>query len=420
MRARKRRANQVLAGAAGLFAAALTCKLTYPDNWLATMLLTVTEASLAGGIADWFAVTAFFRKPLGFPYHTALIPRNRDRIIDALATAVEGDFLSKKAIKMRLKEVNLLAKLMGYADKADMRAGISLTVDKLLTELAETLDAGAVARYSERVLKLALRRQSIVPHTAAIVGWALEAGKGGDVYRAIVEELADVVRQDKTRDTLYDYLAELKQNTARKNWLSAVITGFLESIDGINLSDAAAALHQELIAIVDELLEEEHPVRLWFQAELKVVLTKLNTPAWEQAVNDWKNGQLTRLDLAAPLTILAESVLAALKQPSAYRTAVAEWLTEQALRCWTRFKNNGLLQCQAEEYLKLLLHTILEKEHHLVGQVASRALQKLSDEDLNAFIEDKAGDDLDWVRINGVLVGGMAGLGLALIRLLLP
>ncbi|WP_371374667.1 DUF445 family protein [Sporomusa aerivorans] len=417
MRAGKRRANMVLTCAAGMFAAALTLKFYYPGSWLASIFLTVTEASLAGGVADWFAVTAFFRKPLGFSYHTALVPRNRKRIIDALSAAVERDFLSKQAIKGRLSQANLLEKIMTYAQRNDVRAGVRSAIDKLLAEVAETLDPSAAARYGERVLKLALRRQSVVPHLAAIIGWALAEGKGSDVYKAIMDELAEVVRRDKTRDTIYDYLKDLKQNTARKNWLSAVVTGFLESIDGINLKDAAIVLQKELIDIIDELMEEEHPVRLWFQSELKHILEKLTTDEWEEAVNDWKNGQLTRMNLAVPLTVLAESVLAALKQPSGYRLALADWLTEQTLHCWQQFQTNGSLQLQAEEYLKTLLFTISEQEHYLVGLMARRALQKLSDEDLNAFIEDKAGDDLDWVRINGVVVGGVAGLGLALIKL---
>ncbi len=418
MRAGKQRANMVLAVVFGLFVVALALRYRYPGNELTAALLTVTEASLAGGVADWFAVTALFRKPFGFPYHTALVPRNRERIIEALTRAIEQDFLSKESIKARLDQVNMLDKLIVYAKTYDVRTSVRSAINKLLAELGDTIDPSAVGKYGERLLKVMLKRHSVAPHASALFRWVLQEERGEELYTAVVKELAVMVRQDKIRNIIYNYLEQLKQKTAQKNWLSSVITGLMESIDGINLDDAAAVLHQELIRTVDELVEAEHPVRLWFQDELKDIAQKLEMTEWETMVNDWKDGQLARFALAEPLTVLAEAVLAALKQPSSYRNSVNEWLIDQMEGYWKRFKESAALQSQAETYLKTLLVRIIDQEHSLVGKVASSALHKLSDEGLIEFIEDKAGDDLDWIRINGVIVGGGAGLVLAGVRLL--
>lgn len=419
MRPVKRQANTVLAAAAGLFAGALTLKYHYPGNELAAALLTISEASLAGGVADWFAVTALFRRPLGFPYHTALVPRNRERIIEALTRTIEQDFFNKQSIAKRIHQVDILDKLTAYAGTHMSKAGVRTVLDTLLAELAQTIDPGAVGKYGERLLKIILRRRSAAPQAAALLRWTLQEEKGGGLYTAVVNELAVMVRQEGTRETIYNYLEQLKQETAQKNWLASLVTGVLEGMDGINLEDAATALHEELIRTIDELAGPEHPVRQWFQEELEEVAVNLETPEWAAIIDDWKNGQLARASLAAPLTTVVQAILEAFKRPSAYRDSVVDWLASQLASYWQQVKESTLLQQRAETYLKTLLTDIFDKEHSLVGQVAGSALRKLSDEELNQFIEDKAGEDLDWIRINGVFVGGIAGLVLAVVQWLI-
>lgn len=417
MRSVKRRANTVLAAAAGLFVLALTFKYNYPASSMAAAFLTVTEASLAGGVADWFAVTALFRRPLGFPYHTALIPRNRERVISALSKAVEQDFLSKEAIKARLNQVNLLDKIISYSQGNAMRPVVRGIIEKAIAELAETIDPTTVGKLGERVFKLILKRQSLVPYVAAGITWALQQGKDREAYSAVVNKVTAIVNQPQIREAIYQYLEQIKEKTANKNWLSGLITGFMEMTDGINLTDAADALHQELIKAVAELTNEQHPVRLWFQEELGGIAVRLENPEWKTAIDNWKDELLNRIEVAEPLGALADTVLTACTQPTVYREYVVDWLTDQAASYWQQFKENAVLKSQAEDYVKMLIMKVVEQEHTLIGKIARRALNKLSDEDLNQFIEDKAGEDLDWIRINGVIIGGLVGMGLAIVRL---
>lgn len=419
MRGVKGRANQVLAAAAGLFAVAVALKYVYPGNWYAATLLTIAEAGLAGGVADWFAVTALFRRPLGFPYHTALIPRNRNRLIEGLASAVEQEFLSKKSIKARLGEANLVNKLLVQAGAINVRPFARQLADKLLDELVATIKPEHAIKYAERVSKLVLKRQLGASHAAAAIRWSLAQGKGRDIYEACIGELARLAREEKTRKIIFLYLKQIKEKTAGKNWLASLLTGFMESIDGINLADAAEALQQELIKTVDELKDDDHLVWHWFEEQLAAVADRLETPEWEQAVNEWKDGLITRVNLNEPITALVHSCLAVLSQSSSQRRYVSDWLAGQIESAWEWFKKSPDIQVQAERYIKVLTADIIDNEHHLVGQVARRALQKLSDEELSRFIEEKTGEDLEWIRINGVIVGGVAGLGLVALKTLL-
>ncbi|QDR82873.1 DUF445 domain-containing protein [Sporomusa termitida] len=419
MKAVKGRANQALLAAAALFVVSLVLVYIYPGNWWFRLLLTVAEASLAGGVADWFAVTALFRRPLGFPYHTALIPRNRERLIEGLVSAVEQDFLSKKSITARLMEAAIIKQGMAQSETSTFKPFIKQAADKLISGLVMSVNIDIAARYAERVIKFLLKHQPVAGHSGEAIRWFLEQGKGRQVYTAIIGELAIVARAEKTRDTIFLYLEQVKQKTAKKNWLSAMVTGFMESIDGINLSDAAEALQQELIKTVDELYEDDHPVWLWFEDQLAELIVKLEAPEWENAVNVWKDSLIIRISLYEPLTALIRVVVKELGAPSAYRHYLTVWLANKMESSWENFKQSPAMQSQAEAYIKTFLNKLINNEHHLVGTVARQALQKLSDEDLNRFIEEKAGEDLEWIRINGVLVGGLAGLGLVVLKTLL-
>ncbi len=85
------KADKTLLGAAVIFLFALCLHIEYPDNTFASGLLFCAEAALVGGIADWFAVTALFKKPLGFPYHTAILPRRREAFVEATGKMLQTE-----------------------------------------------------------------------------------------------------------------------------------------------------------------------------------------------------------------------------------------------------------------------------------------------------------------------------------------
>jgi uncharacterized membrane-anchored protein YjiN (DUF445 family) len=91
-------------------------------------------------------------------------------------------------------------------------------------------------------------------------------------------------------------------------------------------------------------------------------------------------------------------------------SSLVSWLYEQMDSYWYRFVNDQQAQERAEARFKQITYQFIEQEHHMIGHIVRSVLYSYSNEDLNAFIEDKAGDDLQWIRINGCLVGGMVGL----------
>ena len=106
------KADKTLLAAFAAFLMALATHLYCPGNRVAEGFLFCAEAALVGGIADWFAVTALFRKPLGFPYHTAILPRRRAAFVKASVTMVQKEFFSRRKIFRHLERLHLLPMLL--------------------------------------------------------------------------------------------------------------------------------------------------------------------------------------------------------------------------------------------------------------------------------------------------------------------
>ena len=115
-------ADKVLCFAAAVFAAALMVHIHFPEgNVFADGFLFVAEAALVGGMADWFAVTALFEKPLGFPWHTAILPKRREQFINASVAMIQKQFFSKRNMISHVEKLHLLPALTEWLNKEETR-----------------------------------------------------------------------------------------------------------------------------------------------------------------------------------------------------------------------------------------------------------------------------------------------------------
>lgn len=101
------------------FLVVLALRILYPQYIIFELLLFCSEASLVGGIADWFAVSALFKKPLGFPFHTAILPRRRNVFINSCVKMLQTEFLSKRKIYRRICNADLLSWGLRWIKKPD-------------------------------------------------------------------------------------------------------------------------------------------------------------------------------------------------------------------------------------------------------------------------------------------------------------
>jgi uncharacterized membrane-anchored protein YjiN (DUF445 family) len=401
-------ANRTLAVVFILFIITNVLKYYYRELWLVHMAVFIAEAALVGGIADWFAVTALFRRPLGFPWHTEIIPRHRQRVIDSLADMIEKDLLSVEMIKERVGRIDFVPRFIDWIENGNGGRTCKEAVERYLPGILTRVDlAGMEAGLWAWLQAQLLTEQSMAPYIKRGAAWLLSEERYEKLYALAVEEVLRMLQTGAVTREMHSYLVDMKEKKTR-SLVEKLFFWLGEQTDSINLEEAAAALVDRLIAFVESSRDPGHEIHRWVKGKLAELVNDERLAAQADA---WKAEILDGLYRTGILRVLLASALLTL-QPGT--SSVYVWLCEQVKDYWRLFRENREGQLWLEENSKKALYRLIDAEHYLIGIMVKNVLNSFSKEDLNAFIEEKAGEDLQWIRINGCVVGAAVGVVLFL------
>ncbi|MHB1653027.1 MAG: DUF445 domain-containing protein [Desulfitobacteriaceae bacterium] len=413
----QRKANLTLAGVFLLFTFSTLLRHLYPSLSFFKLINFVLEAALVGGIADWFAVTALFRRPLGWPFHTALIPRNREKVIESIGNMVQHDLLNLELIKQKIAALSVAQSLINHAERNNGLQDITALLWRYTLEKLEAMDPQTVGYTIGEKVIAKLNEYPIAPEISKLLrGWQKNQIQW---FGYLVNKLIELASQPQTKESLTRFLEEQKEAKLGDSPLSKYLFSFMEKIDGVNMDEAATSLQSQLCVSLEELKNPEHPLHQRVKVFLENTISALEIDASSQkAMENWKEEILEVLPWGATLTNLISKILPLVVYPNqatpGAEPLLSQWLTNQIETAWLHFKENRTLQNKVDQYTRTALIRLSAVEHDLVGKIAKDTLRSLNDADLNKFVEDKAGNDLQWIRINGSLVGGFMGLALSL------
>jgi len=365
------------------------------------------EAAMVGGLADWFAVTALFRRPLGLPIpHTAIIPENKDRIADTMAGFLRTWFLTPQVVARRLRGLNLAAAAGAFL--ADPARGTGLRVRQgfasLAADVLQSLDAdklGGLVKASLRgqlqrlelspllgqVLHAAIADRRHVPLLEAGLRWAGEALAANEVLlRTMIHERANVLLR----------------------W-----TGLDERV--------ANALLDGLYRLLAEcLVDPHHPLRLRIESGLQALATDLrDDPQTRARVEAIKHELLANPAMAAWLDglweRLREAMLRATRDPQA---ALSGSLGVGLASFGTSLASDVRLQLLVNRFARRTLVGIVARYGAGIVTLVSDTVKRWDASTVSDRIEGAVGRDLQFIRINGTLVGGLVGLGIHAVTVL--
>jgi len=363
--------------------------------------IAFTEAAMVGGLADWFAVTALFRRPLGLPIpHTAIIPTNKDRIADTMAVFLRDNFLTPQVVARRLVGFNIAASAGAFlADPARggqsrLRAGAanlfadvleSLDPERLGTQvragLAHQLEKVELAPLLGQMLTAMIADRRHVPLIDGAIRWAghaLEANE--DLVRAMISERANSLMRFAGLDTrlatgvldgLYKLLAEMIVQPDHP--LKRKVEGMLEEL-------------------ADKLVHDPDTRAKVEQAKLDLIANPA-VGAWWQSV--WER--------------IRRSLIAAARNPdTGLGTRISGMLGElgEALR------GDPALQLQLNRFARRTLVGVVSRYGDEIVRIVSETVKRWDAETVTGRIEGAVGRDLQFIRINGTLVGGLFGLAI--------
>ncbi len=388
----KRRATALLAGVSVLF---LTITISGAHGWLGYVQATA-EASMVGGLADWFAVVALFRHPLGIPIpHTAIIVERKAQFGDTLGQFIQDSFLSPDSVIMRVRAANVpvrLADWLAEPANAERLAGYVADAAVAIADLVRDED---VQRTLEGILRERIDSTPLAPLAGKALRFLTAEGRHGEVLDAAFRGL------DRYLDEHED---ELRLRLARQApwWLP----GAVEDRIFVRLLDGAHGLLREIAA------DPDHEVRRELEARIERFATELETsPELRERGEQLKGDVLAQPELrhwVASLWAEAKSYLRA--QAADPDSDLRHKLASAIAAAGTRLRDEPALGESVQQGVESAVRYVVEHFDGEISVLVSGTIQRWDAEETARRLELLLGPDLQFIRINGTVVGGAAGL----------
>jgi uncharacterized membrane-anchored protein YjiN (DUF445 family) len=356
------------------------------------------EAALVGGLADWFAVTALFRRPLGLPIpHTAIVPARKNEIGRALARFIRDHFLVREAVERRLKRANLAARLGSWLEEGGNAARVSR-------------DVGAG-------LAWALREEGVGELRGALGGSLRSAFDDVPVSRAVATVL-EVLTTGERADLIIDQLVAFGRSELEKNRVMIRVRIHEESPWWLP-KFVDQEIFDKLVGGLEELLaamaaDAAHPARAEIKARLKAMQDAL---AADPAIA--AKGRALKDELVAHPAVrsyayelwqrLRSELAAALTDAS---SPLTQGLTREIGSLGARLHADPALAAELDDWLKELLLHVVDNYRDPLSEIVSETIESWDAQATSRRIELNIGTDLQFIRVNGTLVGGLVGLAL--------
>ena len=422
------KADRVLFLAFLVFLLALFAHLQLPHSVFASGFLFCAEAALVGGIADWFAVTALFRKPLGFPYHTAILPRRRQSFIKASVTMVQKEFFSRRKVFRHLERLHLMPMLMKWLGEPDTRAKVSHHLYHYARGFLLKKDSEKRAAEFARRIRTYLSTMEPEDLFANIGHWLQQSGRDKDFLERVSAYLRVRAERPETAKAIESMLEQYEKST-----LALFLTGLAEAMDLVNLEDAANIMQKQLVAMLKELGTRDSQLQ---QDMLELFYEKtavLNAePEFHQLVHELRDSLVADLPIEEVVRRAAAHMRDHLEADAARQVDAVEghlpMLRSRLADIIEAEYDRGLHLLQEDDELRhtvgrFLYDLIARSALHaqtLVGVVVESVLARLTDEQLNHLVYDKVEPDLLWIRMNGSIVGSGIGLVIFILLQLVP
>jgi uncharacterized membrane-anchored protein YjiN (DUF445 family) len=388
-------ATGLLVVMAAVFVVTRAFEPVYP--WLG-YVKAFSEAAMVGGLADWFAVTALFRHPLGLPIpHTAIIPRNKDRIGQALATFLKENFLIPSVVARRMQRLDVAGAAGRFLQTpAGQGTRIRAGASRLIADIFESLDDERLGGIVKGAISTRLRNAEVSP----LLGHALASAINEDRHVPMLEAaIRWTARALDANEQLIREMVHKKANWALK----------LAGLDA-RLADAIIDGLRKLT--VEMSTDPAHPVRQKVEEALAQLANDLQTrPETRERVEGIKEQLLDNKSVSLWLDTLwqkgRQAVIRAARNPDA---VLAGKLGEILKSMGGTLEKDARIRAAINQFARRALVGMAASYGEQIVRLVSDTIRGWDARTVTNRLEAAVGRDLQYIRINGTLVGGLVGL----------
>jgi uncharacterized membrane-anchored protein YjiN (DUF445 family) len=390
----QRNATGLLGVAAVVFAVARVLEARYP--WVG-YVRAASEAAVVGGVADWFAVTALFRHPLGLPIpHTAIVPRRKDRIGRSLGHFVQRNFLAREVVAAKLHDMQVGARLAGWlADPAHARL-VARQVAVGLSGAAAVLRDDDVQHFVERSLVTRARRVQVAPFLGRVLALLTADGRHQELLDEALRIAAKFVAQND--EMIRGRIA------AEAPWW---VPGPVED-----------KIHEKVVGGVDRTLQEvaadpQHPLRTRFDDAVRRFAERLRTSpetiARAEAIKEEMLAHPAVREYAGSVWADVKAKLARYAEEGDEQGALVA-VERGLVSLGNAVLADPALVAKVDAWITDAVLFAVEQYRSEVAHLIEQTVAGWDPVATSRRIEIQIGRDLQFIRINGTVVGGLVGL----------
>ncbi|KMS52765.1 membrane protein [Novosphingobium barchaimii LL02] len=361
--------------------------------------IAFTEAAMVGGLADWFAVTALFRRPLGLPIpHTAIIPENKNRIADSMATFLRDNFLTPQVVARRVNAFNFASSAGGFLSdpgrggESRLRAGAA----NLVADVLESLDPDRLGNQIRAGMARQLERVEIAPLLGQMLSATIADRRHLPLLDGAIRWAGEALEANE--ELVRTMIRERAHGLLRFTGLDSRIANSV--LDGLYklLAEMIVQPDHPLKAKVEQMLQGlAHDLQHDGALRARVENAKRELIA-NPAVSQWWQGVWERL---------RQQLIAAARDP---HTALGGQLTTMLGELGNALRDDPRLQSQINRFARRTLVGVTARYGDEIVRLVSETVKRWDARTVSDRIEGAVGRDLQFIRINGTLVGGLFGV----------
>jgi uncharacterized membrane-anchored protein YjiN (DUF445 family) len=393
---------------AATFAIFLGAKALLPVHPAFGFIAAFAEAATIGGLADWYAVVALFKRPLGLPIpHTAIIQSNQQRIADKLGEFIELHFLESAPVEAKLRQIDFGSFIADWLRDRKRSEDLARFALRLLPEAIAATENSGLMTFVSRRITAQLMAIDLAPLAAGTLRAFVEEGR----HQGLLDDLLRGVHQTMTQA---ETMAMIREK----------IRAELPTL--LKLYRADKFLVNKIVASASAFFEEvrndpAHPFRGEFDRMVLTFVDRLGTdPVYAERIQGLKRDLLARPELSDLARHIWANARAFFERSASGETQVLEqYLVRMFVTAGEALAGDAEMRTEINQGLVAVLRTVVAEQKSGVSTFISDQVKAWDMGQLIALIEINIGRDLQYIRFNGSLIGGLAGLALYTLEYLL-
>ena len=362
------------------------------------------EAALVGALADWFAVTALFKHPLGLPIpHTAIIQKNKDRIGASVAAFLEQNFMTHAVVSTEMRRLDFVGAASCWLAQDKNSAAVARQIVGGIPAAFRLIDDARVSKFIRLRIDDGLRQIRVGPLLADLLTMSLADRQHQELFDHLLTMVASALQKN------HDFIRQ-KIHEHSPRWMPRRVDDqfFIRLLEGLS-------------SVIEDMREPDSEWRGRFQEAVEELAHKLRTsPDYEARITQLISAGVAQPDFHALIDRFWQAIRQRVLDDAASPQSRMEMQLTRALGAFaTALENDSQVRATLNDWLREWATNAIVQQRDAIAALVERVIRQWDAETVSQKFEQYVGSDLQYIRINGTVVGGLVGIFLHLVSMVL-